>query len=196
MPEVNLMLDIDKKETVVNERSEKINATAVLDVKKEFIKRPTLMMEYDSSEITFDVKAETNSNWVLDKPCPNVDSCGSNYLNRKCVYRSQGFDLTATDEPFENQVAFDVHATGDKSDLHLVSRIISCGECIPLNKCNKKNSNDKECATTIKAVSQPLINDTQISVRVYPSWGNYIILIFIQGKSETSELCCDGERSG
>ena len=170
-PMLNININTDTDSTLVNGRSEDISGQIVVAVTKEFIKRPTLMMEYDSREVTFDPKiGSDNDGWVLNKPCPNDDdNCGTNYLNRKCIYKTQGFDLSEKDDPFVNDFTLNVHATGAKEQIELKTRVLSCGKCIKVDGCSSHDAvsgQQNHCDTKFDVSTELLLDPVQTYLSV------------------------------
>jgi len=81
---------------------------------------------------------------------------------------AQGFDLSKDDAPVENNFKIDVHASGAKERIELNARIISCGKCIHIAKCNKDKDGLDYCRKNIIVNTEPLLStkpdDTELTV--------------------------------
>ena len=91
---MNVQLKTDTDKTTVGSQNKRQNITGqiIVDVTQVFVKRPMLLMDYDSQEVTFDPRHPENDGWVLDERCPTDDNCEPypNMNNRKCIYKTQG----------------------------------------------------------------------------------------------------------
>ena len=75
--------------------------------------------------------------------------------------------MSENDDPIKNSFGFLIHSTGEKSEIPIISRVISCGKCIEIETCNNKNT-DNKCVKIINVKTEKLLLEDESSMNINP----------------------------